>query len=372
MAEKNPPLELTRLPTPDELHLLRDAIASLDVTERNMQALLQHHPSLLAPLEFAEFVRELRLDKRDLSDRPAAHRSEQRIPDVTGVRLFPLDTPLVLEMKGPHVRILDASTRALSDVSREVIGQLRSAALHLFRREGIEKVRAEYGWRIDGLVPIDLLAAIEALPYQGTPNDEHVTELLIAVQDAGVSFIALLGQSNEFESAPDLLLTARAAFRSNGVMLFTYDELLTWNEVLLDFARSGAGLHEYFAGSRAFRTIDGTLCKFSERNILRNDMTDRLQDLILRTSDDICVFGMGAPPPHAPKGALKALMHFDVNRVLDPPTFLPGVEHLLWAGRYQGHWIVVKRRLSEPLRGQVIWYYFDPPITTPRVTHSMN
>ena len=44
------------------------------------------------------------------------------------------------------------------------------------------------------------------------------------------------------------------------------------------------------------------------------------------------------------------------------PTHLKGDERLLWAGRLDNQWFVVKERLTDPFKGAIVWYEFDPPV----------
>ncbi|MGD2111663.1 MAG: hypothetical protein PVI86_19990 [Phycisphaerae bacterium] len=357
---------ITGLPTPDVLARYSAAIEDAATTETDMQRFFEQNPSMLAAFEFAEFVRELRLPKRNLDDELYSSLRKARRPDVLGVRLFPLDTPIVMEMKSPNDAILDESSRTLSSKSMEAISQARSAVLHLLRSEGVERLRS-YGWEISGLVAPEKLTQIDELAFSGTPNDEALTAVMCDLQDSGVAIIALLGSAKEFQGHENLRETARALFARHGVVLFAYDELLLWSEVLVDFAQSEESLHQYFRVDRAMRSVDGTLCRFPRGSLFRKSAIEELQKVIFRTADDVCIYGFGSPPPPAEKGQLKALAFFDVTKVLDPPTFLPGDEHLLWAGRCRGNWVVVKRRLTEPLKGGVVWYFFDPPIRSATV-----
>ena len=139
--------------------------------------------------------------------------------------------------------------------------------------------------------------------------------------------------------------------------------------MLAAFANEDESLRRYFTKDRLVSSDGSGLCRFRKFAETSDDVARRIQGLIYRSHDAVRIFGFGAPTEPAVYSGRQAVYHagaaFDIRRLQDPPTFLQGREALVWAGRWQGHWLVAKRRLSEPLLGAIVWYVFDPPTEIP-------
>ena len=358
----------------DQLREYRQLLLDPAFGEARAQEYLDTNPELFAPLELLEFVRHLRFMKRNLKNPShAASSTAVRVPDFTGVKFFPEAVPVIVELKSPQQSLLDSSTLGLTNEALVCAKQLREAVVHLLRKEGATGLRRKYGWAVDQAIGDDLLEMAAQLDSDPASTSADWIDLMQRAQAAGVALIALIGRVEEFCERPDLLERARTEFETLGCSLLTYDELHMMNEALLDFASRSSSLWEYFVRTRVIHRSDGTMCRFSESKLLSRDKLNELQALIHRSSEVLCVFGLGNPPRPSRVGGRslmwRASAPFDVTMLWEPPTHLKGSERLLWAGRIENRWFVMKERLTQPFLGEAVWYEFSPPVITKPVFH---
>lgn len=360
-------LHVCGLPEPRTLQGFSELISAPGGGETAAQQFIRDHPNILAPLELVEVLQHLRFPKRNLV-RPTVSVQPQRvrIPDFVGVKLFPDSAPVVMELKSPQAPTVDSSTLLLSDSSNEVIAQLQQAIIHLLRPEGRGVMTAEFGRFFDGV--LEDVAGEEAPSIdESLGSTERLISLMRGMQDYCIGIIGLIGKSDEFAGRPDILASAREAFAQRGCSLLMYDELLLLNEILVDYAARNVGLHQYFAESRELCQSAGTIVRLVGNPLLSSEILKKIQQVIHRTSEDVCVYGLGPPPATTLDVTFRANAAFNINMIWAPPTFLPGKERLLWAGRLGARWIVVKERLEEP-PGAVVWYEFSPPVEVAAVS----
>ena len=364
----NEPLQLSHLPDSVILKEFSQKLGKATFGEAQAQLFVENHPEILSPFEMLEFAQHVRFAKRNLINPSQPVKGcEVRIPDFTGIKFFPEMTPLIIELKSPQTRILDLSTLLLTDESTICLSQLQTAAIHIIRPEGRELLKSKYNWPIDEILGDIASAAEFSVDNRIINESEFWISLMLRMQDYGIGIIALIGNSSEFEGRTDLLELARNEFSKRGSSLVTYDELLLMNEVITDYANRNNDLYTYFFKERVFRRYQGTLFRFDSSLLMSEKKSIELQQLIhRRPSDIVCVYGLGIPPPPARVGdhvlAWRANAFFDIGMLWSRPTHLKGNERLLWAGRIDSRWFVVKERLTEPFIDEVVWYEFGPPV----------
>ena len=362
MSTKPDPRSIEKLPSSDALRQLSDLLSLKGSTESSARSLFRAHPELLLPLEFSEFVEELRFPKTDrINPSRNIAPTEVRIPDFTGIHVRPFALPLIMELKGPNDNILDKSTLLLSagqQGSETLIRQLQTAFIHLLRSGGRALLNDVFGPLPPDLIDEPDLKIFDEYDKASIPSPELLRHVMSVLLRAGVSIVGLIGVSREFEGRRDLIVYARKEYLKQGCILVMYDELLALNELLCDYCSRSVGLLEYFS-KRIISLHDGRILKFSDAPFLDEALLNEVHKKLFRIFGDICIYGMGAPPSHSAAWTVPAA--FNARMLWARPTYLGGTERLLWAGRVNGKWIVLKERLSDRLKGQVVLYEFQSP-----------
>lgn len=360
--------KIDTLPSIRELNEFENKIFDVSTKEGEMQKLISKHPNLLLPLEISEFVRHLRYPTRNIKNPSAPQNNKSnRIPDFDGISLEGLAYPVIVEAKGPNENIIE-NDGSLSKKSLEVIDQVTSAVFHMLRPEGQDIRTKVFEKPLGEILENDLLEDFNNLDnYTVTDvRNSVIISIMENLIEFGCGLIALIGLTIEFKNNPNLLINSRESYLKKGVILLTYDELLVMNRVIRDYFLSHQSIYSFFNNASWSKMSDSTIVRQDASLVFTDELKKALQEKIYSVSSNVCFFGFGSPPQPTRTGekewaVLEVGDSFNIGMLWANPTYLKGVERLLWAGKYLDKWIVIKERLTEPLKEGVVWYIFQPP-----------
>ncbi len=352
-------IEITKMVTEEQIKIFEEMINNKKTTEIMMQKMFIKNPELLAPLQILEIQREFRLVKRDLIKEIIliGSKNNDRI-DFIGTKIQPNATPIIIEMKRPNHNILNHNTLRLSKKSSEIIEQLHNYTISLFRYENISNLENKYGWNISESLKEKIKSQLNS--YDRVDN-KLLNEIFNELNKMEIKLIAIIGNSNEFGLKKDELIEeARKQFLEKNIILITYDELLEANKAVHYIFNSDDSIQNYFHKKRGISFSAGTFTRLQKDEIISNGIMENIKKVILQNKINVCLYGFGPPPDYYI--GYQTPYNFDIRKIADPPRFLGGEEDVKWAGRFDDHWIVIKKRLSEPFMGKNVLYEFFYPI----------
>lgn len=352
-------IEITKIATEEQIKIFEELINNKKTTELMMQKTFIKNPELLAPLQILEIQREFRLIKRDLIKEIILVDSKRNARiDFIGTKIQPNATPIIIEMKRPYHNILNHNTLRLSKKSSEIIEQLHDYITSLFRYENITNLENKYGWNISAILKEKIKSQINA--YDKVDN-KLLNEIFAELNRMEIKLIAIIGNGKEFGvKKSELIEDARKQFLDKNVVLITYDELLEANKAINDILNNDDSIQNYFHNKRKVSFSAGTFTRLQKDEIMSNEIIENIKKVILQNKLNVSLYGFGPPPDYYI--GYQTQYNFDIRKIADPPMFLGGEEDIKWAGRFNDHWIVIKKRLSEPYIGKNVLYEFFYPI----------
>lgn len=327
--------------------------------EITMQEFFANNPEILSPLQIIEIQREFRLIKRDqIRNLILLDANNNNRVDFMAVKIQPNATPVIIEMKAPNANILDHDSLRLSKISEQIIHQLHIYLINFIRKENIEHIKDKYNWSFSDNLSKRVKKEISLFKKV---SNSMLNDILSEIEKNEIQLLAIIGRSNEFsKNNIRLLEDARKMFYEKGITLVTYDEILEANILLIDYLKSDSSLIDYFRSGKSFNLKNGVYANLKKKKIVSDEIYKNIQKSIYQNNSNVIVYGFGIPSCF--DAAYQTPYHFNINSIADPPKFLGGSEKLLWAGRFSGKWVVVKKRLTEPGTGLTVLYEFYHPI----------
>ena len=362
MAKWNILLETSDAPSEEDIAGLRALLRAGSATESECHKFLFSHPSLLVPLGFRSVLNECTLPNRSDSQKPP-----ERI-DFVGLRFQLRPISVFVELKGPNDPIVNAGY--LSQAARGLIDQLRSRVVAIGHRSVQQEIESKLSSNWKNLAGDEFCRLADSIGTDpGSWSDESISKGMLALLRHRVEFIGIIGTATQF-ATPGARANAQQRFLERGCRLVCFDDLLWAAERFRELVASDISMLEVLA--KMLSPSAGPTCAFisSSSDAVTHEIRRDLVYRAMTERENVCLIGTGQPPE--PDHGFVVNAFFDIRQVEAPPLFLGGEELLLWAGQWNGRWIVAKWRLTEPCMGGIIWYEFGAPVAAGAITGGMS